>query len=65
MEECLEIEGSGIDIINKDLADENNNIVFNVGPNETQFIEIRATKINWSVKSLVSYKIIQLDEIMI
>lgn len=56
MEESLLVEGVGIEITNKEKQD-NNNITFLLSPKETKFIEIRATKVNWSVKSLVSYKI--------
>lgn len=56
MEESLIIDGIGVEIANIEVT-ENNGIVFDLNPGETRFIQIKAKKINWSVKSYVSYKI--------
>jgi hypothetical protein len=56
MEESLMIDGIGVEIANYEV-NENNGIVFDLNPGENRFIQIKAKKINWSVKSYVSYKI--------
>ena len=53
MEENLVIEGIGVEIAE---VNENNCVVFNLSPGENKLIQIKAKKINWSVKSFVSYK---------
>ena len=56
MQESLIIEGIGVEVANHEL-NENKTIVFDLNPGENKFIQIKAKKINWSVKSYISYKI--------
>lgn len=55
MEETLVIEGIGVEVVNEKV--ENNGVVFELLPGQSKLIQINAKKINWSVKSYVSYKI--------
>lgn len=56
MQETIVIEGTGVEVYKCDL-NENKSIVFDLNPGESKFIQIKAKKINWSVKSYISYKI--------
>ena len=56
MEEKISIDGIGIELVD-DYMDKNNSLSFTLKPQTSKFIEIRATKQIWSVKSLVSYNI--------
>jgi len=57
LDETLKITATGVEIINSDLTDDNNQVNILLGPGESKLIELSAKKNNWSVQSSVFYKI--------
>jgi hypothetical protein len=57
LDETLKITATGVEIMNSNINDDNNNVNILLGPGENKLIELSAKKNNWSVQSSVFYKI--------